>query len=74
MKIGSESHCLVLSPIDCSEKSGPEFDFFCCCFHFFFFFPRCYHSLVIKMKMAYIKAELLTAVFHLFYREAIFTV
>lgn len=28
MKIGGESHCLVSSPTDCSEKWGPEFDFF----------------------------------------------
>lgn len=27
MKTGGESHCLVSSLIDCSEKWGPEFDF-----------------------------------------------
>lgn len=30
------SHCLVSSPIDCSEKWGPEFDFFFVSFFFFF--------------------------------------
>lgn len=44
MKIEGESHCLVSSPIDCSEKWGPEFDFL----FLFLFFPCCYHSLVIK--------------------------
>lgn len=36
MKIGGESHCLVSSPIDCSEKWGPEFDYFVVSFFFFF--------------------------------------
>lgn len=54
---------MVSSPIDCSEKWGPEFVLL-----LFFFF----HAVIIpwlKNKMAYVKAELLTAVFHLFHRE-----
>lgn len=39
MKIEGESHCLVSSPIDCSEKWGPEFDFVV----FFFLF----HAVII---------------------------
>lgn len=45
MKIEGESHCLVSSPIDCSEKWGPEFDFVV-----FFFFPMLLSFLGYKMK------------------------
>lgn len=72
MKLEGVSHCLVSSPIDCSEKWGPEFDFFVGVS--FFFSPMLLSFLGYKNEMAYVKAELLTAVFHLFYREAIFIV
>lgn len=54
---------VVSSPSDCSEKWGPEFDFFC--FFVSFFSSCCYHSLVLK-RNGVCKAGLPTAVFHLF--------